>query len=730
MSWRQALQITPSASVLSDRRSAGTATATSRHASAPVPEDRDVGLAQRCALQAAELSLLSGVADALTGRADIDVAICDVLAATLDAARISKGALILRAEGGILHLRHHIGFLDAERVALQTFFGHLPLLDEIVARGEHVCVPSSSVSADAASALLLGAHVASLQIVPLMSGGHGIGAMIIGASHSDVAGDDSVAFARAIGNHIVQSLELARSVSKLRTSEQRYRTLLEGASDAIAVLTLDGIVREVNHRWKELTGLPSERLIGRHIWDFALASKNEANVRTFNEAVAAHTGQPVAVEIAGSGGARVLIECSSTRVEVGGEPLVLTISRDVTEHRLLEDRLHQAQKLEGIGLLAGGVAHDFNNLLTAILGFSDIVMKNLPPDDPARAGLLEIEQAGERAAALTRQLLTFSRKQVLEPRVLDINAIIAGVEPMLRRLIFESIELTVALTPSVGLISMDPTQIEQILVNLAVNAADAMPAGGKLTIETTNVMLDEHDQRRHLPVPAGAYVMLAVSDTGVGMDEATTARVFEPFFSTKGVGRGTGLGLATVYGIVKQSGGDIWVYSEPGLGSTFKIYLPQSAADAPRLQPAASTVAEIVRGVETILLVEDDVAVRRLTRAVLERSGYCVVDACNPREAVQLARDFPGKIHLLLSDVIMPESEGPPLYERLSTARPNLRVLYMSGYADEAIIRRGALVEGMPFLQKPFTPGVLGRKVRDVLDAPPVRLGPCQMNQW
>jgi two-component system cell cycle sensor histidine kinase/response regulator CckA len=729
MRWRQAMQITPNAPV-AHPRSTEPDGGTAPQAGAVVPASRDAALAQRCALQAAELSLLSGVADALTGPADTDVAICDVLAATLEAARISKGVLILRDESGVLQLRHHVGFLDAERPALDAFVRHLPLLEDIVEGGESVSVSAASVSPSAASAFLHGANLASLHIVPLMSGGHGIGAMIIGSAQTDVASDDAVAFARAIGNHIVQSLQLARSVARLRASEQRYRTLLEGASDAIAVLTLDGVVREVNHRWEELTGLPREQLIGRHMRDFALARTDQANLHAFAEAVAATTRQPVPVEIAGPDGSRVLIECSSTRVEVGGEPLVLTISRDVTDYRQLEERLHQAQKLEGIGLLAGGVAHDFNNLLTAILGFADIVMKSLEVDHPAYAGLLEIEQAGERAAALTRQLLTFSRKQILDPKVLDINAVIAGVEPMLRRLIFENIDLTVALGPDVGPISMDPTQIEQILVNLAVNAAEAMPTGGKLTIETAHATLDEHYQRRHLPVPAGPYVMLAVSDTGVGMDEATADHVFEPFFTTKGAGKGTGLGLATVYGIVKQSGGDIWVYSEPGLGSTFTIYLPETTARLPRVPPSSGTPAESPGGVETILLVEDDFAVRRLARAVLERGGYHVVEARNPREAVRVAEEFIGPVHLLLSDVIMPESEGLPLYERLREARPHLRVLYMSGYANEAVIRRGVLAAGMPFLQKPFTPGVLSRRVREVLDARLVSSGSDQANEW
>jgi two-component system cell cycle sensor histidine kinase/response regulator CckA len=403
--------------------------------------------------------------------------------------------------------------------------------------------------------------------------------------------------------------------------------------------------------------------------------------------------------------------------DADGKPLrLLGIAMDIDERKSLEDQLRQAQKLEAIGQLAGGVAHDFNNLLTVILGFSEMLIERLSPDDPGRADLLEIKKAGARAAGLTRQLLAFSRKQILQPKVLDVNALIRGMESMLRRLIVEHVDLTVSLSAHGALVKMDPTQFEQILVNLAVNAADAMPRGGKFTIETASVSLDEHYQQRHLPVTPGDYVMLAVSDTGVGMDEVTSRRIFEPFFTTKEIGKGTGLGLATVYGIVKQSGGDIRVDSAPGRGTTFRIYLPQLSAGIPRSMEPSAEARDVARGSETVLLVEDDEGVRLLAQVTLERSGYRVLQAENPKEAAQLAGEFAGPIHLLLSDVIMPESDGPRLLDRLVSARPAVRVLYMSGYADEAI-RHVLMVEGTPFLQKPFTPHALTRKVREVLDA-------------
>ncbi|MEP7305949.1 MAG: response regulator [Acidobacteriota bacterium] len=676
------------------------------------------GFAQRCSVQAAEISLLSGVADALTRKTNIDAALRDVLAATLDAAGISKGALILRDEAGRLELRQGVGFSESEREGLAHFFGHASLLEDIVQRGASVSLPSAGMAPGVSRDILTCAGVASFQIVPLISDGRGMGVMMIGATQTDVTSDDSVALARAMGNQVVQSLELARSVARLTASEQRYRTLLNNANDYIGVLTPDGIVREMNQRWVEFTGLPYEELVGRHVRDFAPIGKEHENDAIYR--AAPHVSSPTSpIEIVAPNGSKVLMAFSRTLVDVAGEQLVFSIGRDVTQQRLLEEQLRQSQKLEAVGQLAGGVAHDFNNVLTAILGFSALMMDGLAPDDPNRQDLLEIKKAGERAAGLTRQLLAFSRKQILQPKVLNLNTVVAGMESMLKRLIFAHVDLKLSLAPGVALIKIDPTQLEQILINLAVNAADAMPRGGKLTIETGNVTLDEHYKQHHLPLVPGDFVLLAVSDTGIGMDEDIVRHIFERFFTTKGMGKGTGLGLATTYGIVKQSGGYIWVYSEPGLGSTFKIYLPQIAAGVPGSLERSPEQKDMPRGFETILLVEDDESVRLLTRIALERAGYRVLEAGNPKEAMRLVSEFRAPIHLLLSDVIMPESEGQPLFDRLSAIIPELRVLYMSGYADDAIVRHGVLVEGTPFLQKPFTSLDLGRKVREVLQAPP-----------
>jgi two-component system cell cycle sensor histidine kinase/response regulator CckA len=427
-------------------------------------------------------------------------------------------------------------------------------------------------------------------------------------------------------------------------------------------------------------------------------------------------------------GTLLLVELKAHDFDFAGRPSRLVLVNDVTEriaaeearhtaHDALaktEEQLRHAQKMEAVGRLAGGVAHDFNNLLSVVLSYTSLMLTELDAEDPIRDDLGEILRAGERATDLTRQLLAFSRQQVLQPRVLDLNHSVAGIERMLTRLLGADVEVVRVEGTDLGKIRADPGQIEQILMNLAVNARDAMPTGGKLMIRTESVDLDEAFAAEHLGVRPGPYVKLTVTDTGVGMDKEVMARIFEPFFTTKPRGRGTGLGLSTVFGIVKQSLGHIWVTSEPGKGTSFEVVLPctDRAGDSSHPEPAAS---ETLRGTETILVVEDDDQVRAVARGILRRSGYTVLEAPGPGEAILVSEQHPGEIHLLLTDVVLPRMNGPQLVERLAAVRPDMKVLFMSGYTDETISRRGILDSGFSYLQKPLRPEALTSKVRDVL---------------
>lgn len=384
--------------------------------------------------------------------------------------------------------------------------------------------------------------------------------------------------------------------------------------------------------------------------------------------------------------------------------------------RNTEEQLQQSQKLEAVGRLAGGIAHDFNNLLTAIIGYSDLSLSRMHDNEPLKKNIIEIKKASERAASLTGQLLAFSRKQVLQPKILDLNSVVLDLQKMLTRLIGEDIELRTSLSPNLANVKADPTQLEQVIMNLAVNARDAMPTGGKVTIETANVVLDDAYSKQHIAVIPGPYVMIAVSDSGVGMDAETQRRMFEPFFTTKSSGKGTGLGLSMVYGIVKQSGGNIWVYSEPEHGTTFKIYLPAVEGEASAIE---TEIEQTVHpATETVLLVEDEEIVRSLVLEVLKSEGYTVVTAASGSEALDVCSTHKGPIHLLITDVVMPGMSGKQLVTQLVGKCRDVKVLYMSGYTDDAIVNHGVLDAGVAFLQKPFTPGVVLSKVREVLNSP------------
>jgi signal transduction histidine kinase/ActR/RegA family two-component response regulator len=459
-------------------------------------------------------------------------------------------------------------------------------------------------------------------------------------------------------------------------------------------------------------------MLGRSIFDFIHPDDREFVGIKITEMVD-NAGRPVSHEVRfqhADGVYRIMEAVGVNRLNDPSVGAIVVNTRDITERRKLEEQLRQAQKMEAVGQLAGGVAHDFNNLLTAILGYTNLMLDDIAAEDPLRQDLIEIQSAGERAASVTRQLLAFSRRQMLHPQIVDINTLVTQLEKLLRRLINEDVELVTALPSDLLPVRVDPASVEQILVNLAVNARDAMPLGGRLTIETANVDLDDTYVFTHAIMPPGRYVMLAVGDTGEGMDEATRARIFEPFFTTKEQGKGSGLGLATVYGMVKQSGGFIWVYSELGHGTVFKVYLPPAEARTAARAVDLDRRGDSKPGWETVLLVEDEDAVRALAREVLRRHGYVVLEARHGVDALRLAERHTDDIHLLVTDVVMPHMSGREAAERLTTVRPAMKVLFMSGYTDHAVMQRD-LTPGAAFLQKPFTPEAFARKVRQVLDA-------------
>jgi two-component system cell cycle sensor histidine kinase/response regulator CckA len=514
------------------------------------------------------------------------------------------------------------------------------------------------------------------------------------------------------------------AIEALRQSEERYRLVSEISSDYVYSLSVepDGslLCEWITERFTRISGFTASEINFRgwrnlyHPEDHSVSDRHHS---------ALLSGQSDSVEL------RILSRDGQARwVRLYGRPIrdeksgrvvrIYGAAQDITGEKQLEHQLLQSQKMEAIGLLAGGVAHDFNNLLTIISGYGQILREQAEPPSPNAEYLDAILEAADRASQLTRQLLAFSRRQVLQIKLVDLNSIVAGVEKMLKRVIGEDIELRTVAGSNLGLVKVDPGQIEQVIMNLAVNARDAMPAGGRLSIETANAELDEAYFREHGAVEPGPYVMLAVSDTGGGMDQQTLARIFEPFFTTKEPGRGTGLGLAMVYGIIKQSGGNIWVYSELGQGTTFKLYLPRVLEEGKLMDDSKAQLPRSAQGSETILVVEDENAVRGLIRQVLSREGYTVLDTGEVEEALEICEKHAGNISLLITDVILPRMSGPQVAEQALKLSPGLRVMYTSGYTDNALIQHGLVQQTVTLLEKPFTPGTLSRKVREVLDAP------------
>ena len=539
------------------------------------------------------------------------------------------------------------------------------------------------------------------------------------------AGADDYLLRETLNDSLLQRtlrhlIERKRAESSLRQWERRFEDWFENSKDILFTLDLDGSITSVNKAAEEVMGWRRDEAVQKNMKSL-VAPEHAALCKTMMRRIV--NQEPVRhIEIAvlRKDGRKVLLEASVRLLRSDEKKdCIQGIARDVTDRRQLENMVRQSQKLEAIGRLSGGLAHDFNNLLCVISGHIELLTEALEPCDPAFRSVTQIRKAADSAAALTRQLLAFSRRQVFHPQVVDLNAIVVETEKLLERLIDEHIEFYTALDPSLGRVLVDPVQVEQVIINLVLNARDAMPEGGKLTIETSNLDLNDDYHSRISHVPAGKYVLLAMTDTGQGMNEETLSHIFEPFYTTKELGKGTGLGLATVYGIVKQSGGYIWVYSEEGRGTTFKVYLPRVVSPLKDAR-VGRRGAEIGKGTETILVVEDAEPLRTLTKEFLTASGYTVLEAANGHEALRVARSYRGGIDLLLTDVVMPRMGGKSLVEQMMQLRPRTRVLYMSGYPNDGIVQAGILASGVTLLEKPFTREILSKRVRQVLDDPPL----------
>ncbi|HEY6945288.1 MAG TPA: PAS domain S-box protein, partial [Candidatus Acidoferrum sp.] len=533
---------------------------------------------------------------------------------------------------------------------------------------------------------------------------------------------------RTIQEH---AAKLEIEIAERKRAEERFRMLVETAPTGIIIADSKGRIVDANAHTYQMFGYGQKELIGQPIETLlpeALRSVHENHRRSF--AANPHP-RPMGVGMdlfaRRKDGTDFPVEISLGPLVTQGETLVSAAIVDITARKKMEAQLRLSQRMEAIGRLAGGVAHDFNNLVTVILGCCDALSGELPSDHPASRKVEMVRKAGASAADLTRQLLAFGRKQILQPKLIEPKEIVNGVAIMLGRLIGADIKLEVAVDPKVGCINADPGQVEQILVNLAANARDAMPNGGRMTIELRNAELDDSYQKQHSPAIPGPYVMISVTDTGCGMDSKTQAQIFDPFFTTKEFGKGTGLGLATVYGIVKQSGGYIWVYSELGKGTVFKVYLPRVEREAPQSVHADPDGAP-QRGTETILFAEDSESLREMACEYLESIGYTVIEAGCGTEALQRSSEFQGTIHLLLTDVIMPEMNGRELADQIVQNRPGIKVLFTSGYTDDAIVRHGVLEPGIAFIQKPYRPRAIARKIREVLDGPARAAGTTTRN--
>jgi two-component system cell cycle sensor histidine kinase/response regulator CckA len=673
-------------------------------------------------------TLIAGISSRLVSLTpdELDREIARALQAIGEFAGVDRSYVFLySADGAMLDNTHEwcAAGIKPERDNLHGLrVDRVPWWQAQIGRLETIHIPRVAdlpAEASAEKAILLAQSIQSLVVVPMSCGGEAIGFLGFDSVRLEKTWpEEDIALLKTVGEILGSALARHRAEEALRAGEARYRSLVEVSPDAISLTDLVGRLLDCNRQAAALHGYESaEDLIDRSVLELVAPEDRERAVEGMRRAREAPFTRNIELTLLRKDGSRFPAELNAGLMRnAAGEPhAFVTIIRDLTDRKRLEEQLLQAQKMESIGRLAGGVAHDFNNLLTAILGFVELAEMNVPSGSVIAGYLENARQAADRAAELTAQLLAFARKQIILPKVVNLNSLLRETDVLLRRLIGEHIRLMLYPGRDPGRVKADPGQLQQILINLALNARDAMPYGGMLSIETRNVALDAEYALHHAEVTPGEYVMLAVSDTGEGMTEEVLRHVFEPFFTTKEPGKGTGMGLATVYGIVKQNGGHITVYSEPGKGTAVKVYLPrveEPSDDAPPLKEPAPAQ----HGTETILLVEDEPLVRELTARGLRARGYTVLEAENGAAALRLARRRSGDIHLLITDVVMPQMGGKPAADRLRKARPGIQVLFISGYTENAIVRQGMLEKGVSYLQKPFSMAALIGAVREALD--------------
>jgi two-component system, cell cycle sensor histidine kinase and response regulator CckA len=667
-------------------------------------------------------AMLGGISEALVREKDPDTMLNAACRITVNTGGFRMAWIGLFDAAGVLRVRAHAGADDAALAIIESLIRQAPpggcrFTADALWTGIHAICGSIATDPDAAMWRheALSRQYRSMAALPLIGDGRPIGVFNIYAADTGVFDDQEVRLLDDVANDISFALEGVRRDFERQQAEERFRLVVENIREVFWITNASGGLEFLSPAYETIWGRPPQPIYERReSWLDTVhpddRSRMEESMRTQLDTGATDDTYRI---VRPDGTVRWIRSRSfPVRDRTGRLERIVGTSADVTEQRQLEEQFLQAQKMESIGRLAGGIAHDFNNLLTVINGTAELAALDLPRDSALRTDLLQIRQSGERAAALTRQLLALSRQQILRPLIINLTTVVRGMQSMLRRLISEHVELAFRLDDRLGQVKADPGQIEQVILNLTVNAQDAMPDGGTLTVETGRVYLDTGDAANHLATRTGPYAMLAVSDTGIGMDEATRQRIFEPFFTTKEIGKGTGLGLSTVYGIVQQSGGGLFVYSEPGRGTTFKVYFPlvDEVPDVP-----IAFDGDDQSGTETILLVEDEPALRALTRRVLSSAGYTVLDAGTGDGALAVLAAYDGPVHLMLTDVVMPGMNGRDLAVRVTAMRPDIKVLYASGYTDDAIFRHGVLDDGSHFISKPYAPAELRRKVRAVL---------------